>query len=162
MLDLGGGTGLLASWMQAVRPDLSIVVADASEGMLARVRPPVKAVKARAELLPFSRASFDAVVVGEALHHFEDPEAALSEVARVLAPGGRLWVYDFDPETLGGKVLRFLERLWGEPGAFYPPERLRARLAELGLEGEVEKHGFRYLLLAERKEKASGKSSPSR
>jgi len=162
VLDLGGGTGLLAGWMREVRPDLELVVADASRGMLARVPEGIQAVHARAEALPFPDASFDAVVLGEALHHFADPEAALSEVARVLAPGGRLWVYDFDPRPLGGRLLRFLERLWGEPAAFYPPEALLEALAARGLRGRVEARGFRYVLSGERSENAAGRSSPSR
>ncbi len=162
VLDLGGGTGLLAGWMRAVRPDLELVVADASRGMLARVPEGIQAVYARAEALPFPDAAFDAAVLGEALHHFADPEAALSQLARVLAPGGRLWLYDFDPRPLGGRLLRVLERLWGEPGAFYPPEALVQSLAERGIEARAEPRGFRYVLLGERKENASGSSSPSR
>jgi len=162
VLDLGGGTGLLAGWMREARPDLRLTVADASRGMLARVPEGIRAVYARAEALPFPDAAFDAVVLGEALHHFADPEAALSELARVLAPGGRLWVYDFDPRPLGGRVLRLLERLWGEPGAFYPPEVLVRRLAERGIEARAEPRGFRYVVFGERRENASGSSSPSR
>jgi ubiquinone/menaquinone biosynthesis C-methylase UbiE len=38
--------------------------------------------------MSFSNASFDAVVSWSAFEHFDDPRAALTEVARVLRPGG--------------------------------------------------------------------------
>jgi len=159
VLDLGGGTGVLARWMKRVRPDLELVVADASSGMLAEVPAGIKAVLARAESLPFPDQSFDAVVMGEALHHFERPREALAEVARVLRAGGRLWVYDFDPTHPIGALIAFLERSWGEPASFFPPARLAGVLAELGFKTRVKRGGFYYLLFGER-ENAAGKSSP--
>ena len=161
VLDLGGGTGLLAGWAKAKRRDLQVLVADPSRGMLAEVPEGIPTVLARAEALPFEDHAFDAVLLGEALHHFEDPERALDEVARVLRPGGRLWVFDYSPETLVGRAIRFLERLWGEPGNFLSPSRLAEGLRQRGFEPRFTLRWFRYVLVAEFKEKASGKSSPS-
>jgi ubiquinone/menaquinone biosynthesis C-methylase UbiE len=47
-------------------------------------------VRASATALPFTGASFDAVCCFAALYLIEDPYAAIAEIARVLAPGGRV------------------------------------------------------------------------
>jgi ubiquinone/menaquinone biosynthesis C-methylase UbiE len=42
--------------------------------------------------LPFPDASFDFVVAEAILEHVEDPLKAISELHRVLRPGGEIWV----------------------------------------------------------------------
>jgi 2-polyprenyl-3-methyl-5-hydroxy-6-metoxy-1,4-benzoquinol methylase len=54
--------------------------------------PRLSYLKARAESLPFGNASFERVVCFETLEHVAEPRTLLSEVARVLTPGGRLLV----------------------------------------------------------------------
>jgi ubiquinone/menaquinone biosynthesis C-methylase UbiE len=49
-------------------------------------------VRARAEELPFADVAFDVVSSFNALDHVEDPDAAIAELVRVLAPGGTLLV----------------------------------------------------------------------
>ncbi|MDA8262653.1 MAG: methyltransferase domain-containing protein [Actinomycetota bacterium] len=51
---------------------------------------PVTVHRARAESMPFASDSFDSAVATFCLCSVEDPAAALSEIARVLRPGGRL------------------------------------------------------------------------
>jgi ubiquinone/menaquinone biosynthesis C-methylase UbiE len=45
--------------------------------------------------LPFADDSFDTVVTSYSMHHWDHPAEAVPELARVLRPGGRLYVYDF-------------------------------------------------------------------
>ena len=47
-----------------------------------------------AATLPFVDASFDLVMCRGALHHFADPAAAITEMARVCRPGGRVVAAD--------------------------------------------------------------------
>lgn len=49
-----------------------------------------RAVEARAEALPLPDASHDSVLFLQSLHYVDDPEQALAEGQRVLAPGGRM------------------------------------------------------------------------
>jgi SAM-dependent methyltransferase len=47
--------------------------------------------------LAFPDGSFDVVVSTLSMHHWADPGAGLSEIGRVLRPGGRALVWDFRP-----------------------------------------------------------------
>ncbi|MDA8386027.1 MAG: class I SAM-dependent methyltransferase [Actinomycetota bacterium] len=62
----------------------------ASLGPSLRAAFPVTVHRAKAESMPFDAASFDTAVATFCLCSVEDPAAALSEIARVLRPGGRL------------------------------------------------------------------------
>ena len=97
VLEIGAGTGLnLVHYPVTVEElTLSDPVKPMVERSLARAaasdsRQGLHVVEAPAEELPFSSASFDTVVSTMVLCTVADVEAALSEVARVLRPGGRL------------------------------------------------------------------------
>jgi SAM-dependent methyltransferase len=93
LLDLGCGPGTITA--AAAGRGAQVTGVDLAEGMLALGRerhPQLELVTGDAEDLPFADATFHAVVGGFVLNHLPDPEAALAEVARVLAPGGRVAV----------------------------------------------------------------------
>lgn len=93
ILDLGAGTGKLTAQLAALRiagQPVSVVAVEPDPGMLAELRaqlPGVTAMAGRAESIPLSDASADAVLAGQAAHWF-DLDHAMPEIARVLAPGG--------------------------------------------------------------------------
>jgi arsenite methyltransferase len=97
-LDVGSGPGsVTASLAHAAGPDGLALGVDISEPMLARaVRaeagPHVGFLRADAQRLPLRDQTVDAVVSIAVLQLIPDPAAALSEMARVLRPGGRLAV----------------------------------------------------------------------
>jgi SAM-dependent methyltransferase len=90
VLEVGGGPGELAEWMQN-RLGAEVAYLDLSPRMveLARERG-VSARQGDVQELPFAAASFDVVVAAWMLYHVPDLERGLSEIARVLAPGGAL------------------------------------------------------------------------
>lgn len=98
----------------------------------ARRRPRIRAVEADVRALPFPDGAFDTVVSNSTLDHFDDAGqivVALRELARVLAPGGRLLVTldnPWNPIVALGKALRGA----GLNGAW---RRAGARSARLGL-----------------------------
>lgn len=102
VLDVGCGTGAFVERLVARNPAQHVAGVDASTGMLAEAErklgrfPNVQFAEARAEALPFEADAFDIVVSASALHYFERPGAALAEASRVLRPGGRLVVLDWD------------------------------------------------------------------
>jgi ubiquinone/menaquinone biosynthesis C-methylase UbiE len=96
VLDAGCGTGALAF---ALAPHVAEVVGvDTREDYLeaGRVAAPenVRFVEGDIAAIPFGYASFDLSCCHRVLHHVRRPELAVSELARVTRPGGRLFIVD--------------------------------------------------------------------
>jgi len=97
VLDVACGTGVVARLAaELVGAAGTVAGLDSNPGMLAVARsttPPGMAIdwhEASAEEMPLPDASFDAVLSQMGLQFVPDKDAALSEMARVLVPGGRL------------------------------------------------------------------------
>jgi SAM-dependent methyltransferase len=92
VLDAGAGSGTFSNLLAARGFEVTStdVTEEALEVLRARVSGPVE--RADVTSLPFAAASFDGVILGEVLEHVENDDAALSEAARVLRPGGVLAV----------------------------------------------------------------------
>ncbi|MFL6156028.1 MAG: class I SAM-dependent methyltransferase [Marmoricola sp.] len=101
VLELGAGTGLLTERLVAAGHD--VLATDPLPAMLAHLRrrlPGVPAAVGTAEAIPAPSRSMDVVVCAQAFHWF-DHEPALSEIARVLRPGGVLaLVWNFRDESI--------------------------------------------------------------
>jgi ubiquinone/menaquinone biosynthesis C-methylase UbiE len=124
ILDAGCGTGLLTlSLMRAVRFPVSIIALDLSATSIEAAKKAVRGSRGRrrdvtfaqANLLslPFSDESLDLVVTSGALEYVPLQDG-LSELARVIAPGGHLLHLPCRP-TLGTKVLEILFRFKSHP-----------------------------------------------
>jgi ubiquinone/menaquinone biosynthesis C-methylase UbiE len=106
-IDVGCGFGDDAAEMaRRVGPDGRVVGVDVSERMLAeaRRRHPKPAAQlswkiADAIDMPFEDDAFDACGAATVLQHVPDPAAVLQEMTRVLRPGGRMAVLEFDHAT---------------------------------------------------------------
>ena len=122
VLEIGAGTGLnLEHWPQSVG---RLALTEPDPHMAKRLRARVagsgrraEVVEAPGERLPFDDASFDTVALTLVLCTAPDPAAVLSEVRRVLRPGGRFLFLEHvrseDP-----KVARWQDRLHGAWFAF--------------------------------------------
>ena len=112
VLDLAGGTGDLAlALARRVGKTGTVVHTDINESMLRTGRdriidagPLLPTVVCDAEKLPFCNARFDLVSVAFGLRNMTHKELALSEMHRVLRPGGKLLVLEFS------KVVKPLEK----------------------------------------------------
>ena len=146
VLDVGCGTGAFEERLIAANPQQEVVGVDVSAGMLAEARrklaaaPTVRFVEAEATRLPFDDGAFDTVVSASALHYVPDPAAALGEVARVLAVGGRLVLLDWDRSRPGMAVLDAVLRVLdpAHAGALSAAEA-EALLGQGGQEGSAER-----------------------
>src|SRR5262249_22554796 len=98
VLDVACGTGLVTfPAAEAVGPSGAVVATDLSDAMVAHVSleagrrslPRVTEYRMDAETLDFPDSSFDAALCALGLMYLPDPRVALSEMNRVLRPGGR-------------------------------------------------------------------------
>jgi MOSC domain-containing protein YiiM/SAM-dependent methyltransferase len=90
LLELGAGTGKMTRLLAPT--GVRILAQEPVDGMRERLRqadPHVELVAGTAEAIALPGGSVDAVVVAQAFHWF-DPVRALSEIHRVLRPGGVL------------------------------------------------------------------------
>jgi demethylmenaquinone methyltransferase/2-methoxy-6-polyprenyl-1,4-benzoquinol methylase len=103
VLDIAGGTGDLARlFSRRVGPQGEVVLTDVNAGMLRLGRDRLldagivlPLAQCDAEKLPFAAEHFDCVSVAFGLRNMTHKEAALSEMRRVLRPGGRVIVLEF-------------------------------------------------------------------
>ncbi|HET8526166.1 MAG TPA: class I SAM-dependent methyltransferase [Actinomycetota bacterium] len=93
VVDLAAGTGQLSRRFSAI--GVRVVAVEPAANMraiLAANLPDVTAFAGSAEAIPLGDGAADAVVVGNAFHHF-DAEAAFAEIRRVLGAGGALALF---------------------------------------------------------------------
>jgi demethylmenaquinone methyltransferase/2-methoxy-6-polyprenyl-1,4-benzoquinol methylase len=174
-LDVATGTGDLAfALARAIGSDGEVVAADFSERMLEIARhkatdgavnnatAPVRFEQANALLLPHATDEFDAATVGFGVRNFSDLDQGLSELARVVRPGGKVVILEMTTPTRRplssffklwfDRIVPVLGRFAGDPAAYaylpnsvrrFPgPDALAARMTDAGL-GEI-----RYVLTA--------------
>jgi demethylmenaquinone methyltransferase/2-methoxy-6-polyprenyl-1,4-benzoquinol methylase len=103
ILDVATGTADFAIAATVIK-GAKIVGIDISEGMLEVGRRKVekknlaeiiKLIKADSENLPFENDKFDAAIVGFGVRNFETLKTGLSEIKRVLKPGGVFYILEF-------------------------------------------------------------------
>jgi demethylmenaquinone methyltransferase/2-methoxy-6-polyprenyl-1,4-benzoquinol methylase len=169
-LDICCGTGDLALELRRrIGPDGRVVGSDFSEPMLDLARQksgeeglPVEFGWADALDLPYGDASFDAVTIGFGARNLADLPKGLSEMARVLRPGGRLVILEItrpQREPLASFYSLWFDRLVpvigsvaGDSDAYsYLPNSVRTFPEPERLAGMIDTAGFteiRWLLLA--------------
>lgn len=156
VLDVGCGPGFyLEELAAAVQPGGRVAGVDSSEQMVELARRRCARISnadvqiASASSLPFADASFDAAISVQVLEFVAQLDAALTELHRVLRPGGRVVIWDVDwtaatwhsdqPE----RSVRVLRAWGGHLSHPALPRTLASRLRAAGFTGvAVEGHAF--------------------
>jgi len=159
-LDVATGTGDLAiALARRVEPGGEVVGSDFSEGMLALARRKAPALRwewANALALPYGDDEFDAATVGFGARNFSDLERGLSEMARVVRPGGRVVVLEITTPTRPplstfyrvwfDHVVPVIGRLTGEEQAYsYLPSSVKRFPGPAELAATMERAGMERL-----------------
>lgn len=115
LLDLATGTADLAILLAKHNPQTHIIGIDISEKMLeigkekvakSNLENQIKLRLGDAASLPFDDSTFDAVTVAFGVRNFENLDEGLSEIHRVLKPGGQVFILEFSmPERFPVKQL---------------------------------------------------------
>jgi len=141
ILDVATGTADLAITL-ARRTDASVTGIDISEGMIEIGKKKIETLhlnnritlaEADAAQIPYETNFFDTATVAFGVRNFENTLEGLSEMCRVVKPGGRIYVLEFSsPKGITGSFVRFYMRrlmpligglISGHPSAYrYLPE----------------------------------------
>ncbi len=123
VLDVATGTGLVAQEL-VKRYECEVVGLDQSPQMLAgagariagdeRLAQQVSLVRGEAERLPFRDGEFDHLTFTYLMRYVDDPGATMTELARVVKPGGRIASLEF--AVPGNPIWRWLWRLYTRVG----------------------------------------------
>lgn len=110
-LDLGCGTGEMMKLILQQNDDKSLYGIDLSEKMLEVAKEKLgnraNLVLGDSEQLPFSDCFFDVVYCNDSFHHYPTPDKVLSEVCRVLKPGGIFVMCDCWQPAIGRAIMNF-------------------------------------------------------
>jgi SAM-dependent methyltransferase len=115
-LDVGCGAGTYTRWLAGL--GLRAVGLDYSQPTLMKARARIPAsiplYAGDATRLPFAKASFDGALCFGLLQAVSDSTAVASELARVIKPGGELWIDALNDGGLAARVERARLRLKGK------------------------------------------------
>ncbi len=160
-LDIGCGPGWLAIFAGSGKPELDVIGIDTSKTMISlaednkqgRLNVTFREMDAREVVYP--AATFDVVTAVQTAHHWEDPAAIFTEAHRVLKPGGKMYVYEADPDaTIPSDWIRrrgvwppdsVLKRRWQKFGmdqARWDALKAVAGTSAFGANIEDDRHGF--------------------
>lgn len=142
ILDLATGTGWASRVVVQRFPGAVVSGLDIADEMLAHARATAKVlqldieyVTGDAEQLPFANAQLDAVVSTFGVMFASKPEAAASELARVVKPGGRVVLATWKDDSNVAHMFGVMKPFMPAPAAPAPPSPFawgkRERLQEL-------------------------------
>jgi SAM-dependent methyltransferase len=151
VLEIGAGSGLnFPHYPDAVEEIVAVepenYLAELAEAKAGEVDLRVTVVRASAEALPFADGEFDAAVSFHVLCSVTDPAVALSEIRRVLKPGGQLRFNEHVASADPGRARwqRRLDALWPRiAGGCHLGRDTEASILRAGFEvGDIERYSF--------------------
>ena len=117
IVDLGCGTGsMLQLIAENTSDDVKLVGVDLSEGMIneasKKANDRMSFMVGDVENLPFEDNSFDAVLCMHSFHHYPNPEQAISEMFRICAAGGSVYIVENYKKGIARYIANLVIILW--------------------------------------------------
>ena len=150
LLDAGGGTGRVSQTLEGFAHPLVIV--DLSMEMLVQAQRKNGMVMACSptENLPFPAASFECILMVDALHHVCDHRSTASELWRVLKPGGRLVIEEPDIRDFSIKLVALAEKIAFMRSHFISPAKIMSLFSYDNASVSMEKDGYNTWIIVQK------------
>lgn len=110
VLDIGGGTGRVASFLMGRVSE--IFIADESIGMLreAQKKESLLPVCGKSEGMPFGKETIDRIIMVDALHHVQNQTETAHEMWRLIKQGGKIIIEEPDIRKGAVKVVALMKK----------------------------------------------------
>lgn len=141
VLDAAGGTGRVSQQFSSMAGNL--VVCDLSQRMLrkAQEKGNLLPVRSHIERLPFPDETFDRILIVDSIHHLCNPQEAISDMLRVLKPGGRMVIEEPDIHHFAVKLVALGEKLLLMRSHFYTIEQIKNMVLDHNVNASIEHDG---------------------
>lgn len=141
LLDVGCGSGQTA--IPAAKSGIHVTGVDIASNLIEHARKRAEDAKLTArfdvgdaEDLPYGESSYDAIISMFGAMFAPRPNQVVSEFARVIRPGGRLYMANWTPTSMPAQMFKCVSAVVPPPPGFIPPvlwgdeEKVNERLAE--------------------------------
>lgn len=133
-LDIGCGTGwALNLAAQSVNNAGTFYGVDLSSRMIGKAKENFEGkenfhfLQADSQSIPLESDFFDAIICTHSFHHYLDPQKVMSEIHRLLKPGGKVYILDPTTDMWFGRLIdRIIKLLQPEHVKMYSTEEFRS------------------------------------
>jgi ubiquinone/menaquinone biosynthesis C-methylase UbiE len=156
IIDVGGGTGLVAKVLRSKKQNDDIMVIDLSRSMLQKVNDPkLSVVQGDVTAFPLKDEAFTLAILVNTLHHVYETkqQVALREVFRILKKQGRIFIIEiWHPNTFLSNLFVKIEKILVGNTHHFTPDKMQLAIQEAGFH-EIKvffpkKYLYRYVTTA--------------
>lgn len=153
ILDVGCASGILLHQISQKMKDVKLNGLDISPQMVIlakeRLGESIKIKEGSAHKLPYDDSSFDLVTCATSFHHYPDSQRALSEMFRVLKPGGKVVLLDVFIDGIMRKIAcRMLNILFQEKDThLFTKDEMKNMFRQAGFTRIRQQHYLLYKLI---------------